>query len=206
MQDTPKTERFQTFRSEWLPGFADKIGTKYKYHSLAHTLSVVESTREICDNLNLQDWEKDLLLTAALLHDSGFMEHPKDHEQTGCRITCEILPAYGYQESEIKEICSMIMATKIPQKPESVYGQILCDADLAYLGTEHYDTIAETLYHEINEFGGGLSREQWLDLQISFLESHTFFTTYAKAKFDPAKQAHLDKLRKIREESRAEKP
>jgi len=198
MQNNPNTDRYQKFCSEWLPRFADKIGTKYKYHSLEHTLSVMDSTREICDYLKLSQTEKDLLLTAALLHDSGFMEHPKDHEETGCRISRDILPEYGYQQDEISEICMMIMATKIPQKPETFYGQILCDADLAYLGTDQYDTIAETLFLELNEYGMVLSREQWLDLQISFLEKHTFFTDYARLNFNPIKQAHLAKLREQR--------
>ena len=50
---------------------------------------------------------------------------------------------------EIDAICEMIMATRIPQTPANLMQEILCDADLDYLGRDDYFMICDRLLMEI---------------------------------------------------------
>jgi len=43
----------------------------------------------------------------------------------------------------------MIMATKIPQSPKNLLEQIICDADLDYLGRERYEENSLLLLQEL---------------------------------------------------------
>jgi hypothetical protein len=63
-------------------------------------------------------------------------------------IAKEYLPLFGFAEKDIDCICGMIMATKIPQQPRTKLQEIICDADLDYLGRDDFYTIGRTLFEE----------------------------------------------------------
>lgn len=88
------------------------------------------------------------LKTAALFHDTGFLQSSHEHEIQSCTIAKRFLPDYGYSEEQIESICRMIMTTKLPQLAEDYLSQLLCDADLFYLGGNEYEIYAHKLYKE----------------------------------------------------------
>lgn len=45
------------------------------------------------------------------------------------------------------------MATKIPQSPNNLLEQIICDADPDYLGRDDFWKISNNLYHELKIYG-----------------------------------------------------
>ena len=161
------------------------------YHGFHHTIDVLEAASWLADSEGLTADEKLLVETAALYHDSGFVEQYAMHEATSCEIARSVLPGFGYTETEIEQICGMIMATKIPQAPKNKLEEILCDADLDYLGREDYPGIAETLYKEFTVHDIIAGEKAWNALQISFFRSHTYFTDTAKKLRDPQKQRWL---------------
>ena len=119
------------------------------YHGMHHTLDVLYVTEELCYFEKVSPYEAILLKTAALFHDSGFTINNKDHEVLGCNIAREHLPRYDFSAAEIEQICGMIMATKIPQSPRNPLEQIICDADLDYLGREDFFSIGNSMYEEL---------------------------------------------------------
>jgi HD superfamily phosphodiesterase len=121
------------------------------YHNAAHTKGVVETTEKLADAEEVDEEEKLLLLTAALYHDTGFLRTYKNHEEASCTIARESLPKYGYTASQIEAICRIIMATKLPYHPTDKLQQIICDADLHYLGTDQYFSTAEKLIAEFKK-------------------------------------------------------
>jgi uncharacterized protein len=167
------------------------------YHGLHHTLDVLYTTGELCYLEKVAPYESILLKTAALFHDSGFTISNKNHEKLGCKIAREHLPRYGFADSDIDRICGMILATKIPQSPQTLLEEIICDADLDYLGREDFFDIGATLFEELKAYNVLKTEEAWNRLQVSFLESHAFFTKTNKKRRAWKKQRHLEELKKI---------
>jgi uncharacterized protein len=167
------------------------------YHGVHHTLDVLAVAKDLCNTEGISNEETILVKTAALLHDSGFVVSIKDHENHSCKVTSQILPKHGYSEKQILQICSMIFATKIPQTPQTLLEQILCDADLDYLGRNDFSTIAKTLYKEMKTLGYLHSLTEWNRIQINFLKSHQFFTNSSLQNRQGMQEKHLEKLEKM---------
>lgn len=167
------------------------------YHSIMHVMDVLKSARNIADMEGISAYDTDLLITAVAFHDSGFIYQARDHEETGCRIAREVLPAYDYTDVEIELICGMIMATKIPQTPHNLLEEIICDADLDYLGRDDFWTIGTKLFHELTEMGILQNEQEWNKLQLKFLENHQYFTRSARMIREKLKLEHLNKVSDI---------
>ena len=165
------------------------------YHNYDHTIDVLNAVTEIAHDERVNDEDLMLLKTAALFHDSGFVTVYQDHEEEGCRIAREQLPLYDYSSEQIEKICSLIMATKTPQNPQTHLERIMCDADLYYLGTDAFKANGEKLFKEWKERGKIHSEKEWDQLQIKFLESHRYLTQSAIAKREKKKAEHLQKLK-----------
>ena len=165
------------------------------YHSLEHTLDVYASAIDIAEQEGVTGEDLALLKTAALYHDCGFIMHGIDHEEHGCAVVREQLPRFGYSPDQVRRICDMIMATRIPQSPRNKLSRILCDADLDYLGRGDFEIIGSTLFAEMRTFGVLKTEREWNQLQVRFLERHTYFTRTNKQLREPVKQAHLAALR-----------
>ncbi|MDV7397237.1 HD domain-containing protein, partial [Arthrospira platensis SPKY1] len=78
------------------------------------------------------------LKTAALMHDTGLMFARENHEDLSVKYLQKTLPQYGFALDSIEIISALVMATKMPQQPQSFLAQLLCDADLDYLGSTSY--------------------------------------------------------------------
>jgi predicted metal-dependent HD superfamily phosphohydrolase len=165
------------------------------YHGLHHTLDVLQTVEELCYLENIEPYETILVKTAALFHDAGFMVSAQDHEQYSCKIASHYLPDFGYSPEEIRRINEMIMATRIPQSPQDKLGQLLCDADLDYLGRDDFYRIGDSLYQELKTRAVVQETSAWMDIQIDFLEQHSFFTETNKRRRAPQKADFLKELR-----------
>ncbi len=179
----------------------DELPSYFVYHSVAHTLDVWQAVCSIADDAQLADDEKRLLQTAALLHDFGYVEQANEHETISCRFAHQILPQFGYSEAEITQICEMIMATKVPQAPQNYLSQILCDADLDYLGRSDFFDIGNRLFQEFLTFKIVQNEKEWHLKQVSFLSEHQYFTSYSKKHRLSQKEINLslvkDKLKRL---------
>jgi uncharacterized protein len=178
------------------------LGPELSYHGVHHTKDVLEAVIALAKAEHVSDYETVLIKSAALFHDIGFTEKYKDHEEAGCVIAKEYLPGFGYNEEQTAQICGMIMATKIPQTPHNLLEEILCDADLDYLGREDFYPISHSLFLEFMNNGSIAGKKEWDKLQVKFFESHHYFTKTAKAIRLPEKNKRLAELKKIAEDNR----
>jgi uncharacterized protein len=169
-------------------------GTLY-YHGLHHVLDVLSAAETLGEMEKISSSDMELLKLAALFHDSGYIINSHNHEQHGCEIVKENLPRFGYTEKEIAAICSMIMATRYPQKPTTHLEEIICDADLDYLGRDDFFEIGNTLYRELRSQGALTNENDWNKLQETFLSSHSYFTKSARALRSEKKDSHLEQIR-----------
>lgn len=165
------------------------------YHNAQHTKDVLDATERIATAEGVSGEELTIVKTAALFHDSGFLETYSDHEEISCEMAKKWLPQFGYNKEEIERICHLIYATKIPQNPENKLAQILCDADLYYLGTNKYFVNSDKLYKELHEAGFVKNREDWRNEEIKFVEGHHYFTKTAQKKLNGGLKETLSQLR-----------
>jgi len=186
-----------------IPKLEKELPSWVTYHNADHTKNVITSAEYLATKEGIGNEELMLLKTAALFHDSGFLENHNKHEEISCRLARKYLPEYEYGDSQIDIICEMIMATKLPQTPTSELAKYLCDADLFYLGTEKYDDIAERMYKEFRKTGFVKTNAEWLIKQADFLSTHTYFTQTAKKEGDPHKQVVLKELKAAIKENNA---
>ena len=164
------------------------------YHHVQHTRDVITAVEYLLKAEKVPEEDRWLLLTAALFHDAGFLKEYKNHEELSCDIAWETLPAFGYANESIEMICRLIMATKLPQSPSTLYEKIICDADLYYLGSTAFFTTSENLYKELKEEGIIQTDEEWQAKQLQFLEHHRYFTQAAITEREPKKKINIRQL------------
>ena len=166
----------------------------YTYHNADHTKAVIDAAEYLGKKEGLTDNEITLVKTAALFHDAGFLQRAERHEEISCIWARDYLHHYGYTADQIEEICRIIMATRLPQSPKDHLAEILCDADLYYIGKEDYAEMEEKLFKEYQHSGHVNTKEDWQLMQAGFLASHRFFTKTAIAELEPIKQKILTRL------------
>ena len=170
------------------------------YHSIHHTKDVVKAVERLALLEGVTDEALFLLKTAAIFHDAGFIESYSHNEPIGARMAEEILPQYGYTNDHIETIKELIFVTQIPHKPTNKLQEIICDADLDYLGRDDFEQIADKLRRELKERNIITSDKKWDEIQISFLNQHRYFTKTAIETRQKVKEQNiqlvLDRLEK----------
>ena len=189
------SDLFTSIKQPILSRLEKELDPRLGYHNITHTLDVLEQAEVLAKQEKVTD-KHDLLLlkTAAVFHDSGFLFVYKNHEEKGCEIASESLRNV-FSEEDIKKVCGLIMATKIPQSPKTLLEQIICDADLDYLGRNDFEPISRNLYKEFIVFKIIPEDIIWDHIQIKFFESHHYFTGTSISKRNGKKLKHLNILK-----------
>ncbi len=167
------------------------------YHSVGHIKDVYTSAESLAELENVDGEDLTLLLTACLFHDSGFLVNQKDHEFNGCQIARQYLPEFEYTPDQIEKICGMIMATQIPQTPKNKLEEIICDADLDYLGRDDFFSIGNKLFDELCMYGIISTESEWNKLQVRFLSKHHYYTKSAIRLRKAKKAEHLKLIKSL---------
>lgn len=168
-----------------------ELPAHFPYHSLRHILDVYVMAEKLAVLEGVPEEDLWLLRTAVMFHDAGFLVGPADHEVRSCALAREMLPGFGFQQEHIQKIEGMILATRIPQSPQNHLEQIICDADLDYLGREDFWMIGARLFEELKQQGFVKSEQDWNQRQAVFLKQHQYFTASAQSMRDDGKAAHL---------------
>ncbi len=188
---------YQEAKAYAIKRLEEELSDQLYYHSVHHTLDVCNATEELALGENIAGESLILVCTAAAFHDIGFIHQYQEHEISSCRIAEASLPRFGFTQPQIEQINSIIMATRMPQNPQSHLEEIICDADLNYLGRKDFFKIADTLRKEWLAYGIVNTTDDWVNKQIQFLEQHHYFTKTAQEKRDFQKKKNLMKLKKL---------
>lgn len=170
-----------------------KLDEKYLYHNLRHTQRVVKSTRELIEAHTMNDREKEFLLLASWLHDTGYTKGHEEHESSSCKIAAEFLEKEGYDAEGIKNVQACIMATRRHYEPKSLSEQIIRDADASHFAQKSYLETCELLREELSLLGiANYSVKEWMEENIKmFRTEHHYYTDYAKANWLERKDKNL---------------
>jgi adenylate cyclase len=177
----------EQFLTQYLP-------KEYVYHSIIHVKDVVEQVERIAINEKVKKVDIDDLKLAAWLHDIGYIWEPKRHEERGAEYATALLKSLAFPIQKIQKINGMILATKIPQTPKNINEQILCDADLDYLGRPDYTEKSQLLLQELL-LTKNLNNKEWLKIQDRFLTNHVYFTKTSNNKRNKLKFKALESIK-----------
>lgn len=168
------------------------------YHNLTHTEDVVKAASRIGRYYQLSDQDFFIVIAAAWFHDAGYYNGPaQGHEQRAAEMAAAFLKEKDVEESIIGSVEQCILATRMPQSPETLLEQIVCDADLSHLGTDNFSKRNKLLRKETEiTHNKDISKEEWRQNSIVFLESHHYHSDYGKQLFDEKKQQNIEELKK----------
>ena len=167
------------------------LNPAHTYHSLKHTIDVIAQCNRIARAEGISEREIFLLNIAAIYHDTGFLRGYVNHEILSSEIFLEDAINFEITDVEKKLVCDLILATKVPQMPTTLLQQIICDADLDYLGRADFATISNNLKLEFLHFGIVADIPSWEKLQMKFLGNHQYHTKSSQRLREPAKKVHI---------------
>jgi hypothetical protein len=168
------------------------------YHNLDHSLSVYRAAENLANLEKINAKDRLLLLTAALYHDSGMLTDYDNHEEESVRICKNVLPDFGYSPEDIATISRLILKTKVFEKAECILENIICDADLDYLGRDTFFIQSTKLRYEWKLMGKhDYNLVEWLSIQVNFLEKHQFQTRSAQLLRNKTKQNIIYEIRSL---------
>lgn len=168
------------------------LDENYSYHNLDHTKRVISAAVEIGSNYDLSEKDWRCLLTACLLHDYGFIESHVEHEKISAKLSSQILPKYGFSETDIQIINSLIIVTKLEEKPKNLLESIIRDSDLEYLGSEDFIKISPLLKKEWINCKVVKSDSEFYKIQYEFILNHSFYTDFMIKNSINQKKVNID--------------
>jgi len=168
----------------------------FTYHNLSHTERVVTNAGLLARHYQLDDKDFFIVSTAAWFHDTGYyVNGATNHEARGAEMAAAFLQGKGVEEEIIHSVQHCILATSLPQSPKNLLEQIVCDADLFHLGTDDFPEQNKLMRREAEwRLNRKISKHDWRQGTIRFLESHHFQTDYGQSLLTQKKKQHLQKL------------
>lgn len=187
--------KYYKLEEDFLIYLRDHLPKDLHYHSIYHTIDVIQAAENIALNENIFDERVILIKTAALFHDSGFIRSYQENEKIGVEIAKQFLPKYGYTQAQIQTVEKLILATRIDHEPKNKLEKIIKDADLDYLGRDDFEGISDSLFKELVEKEFISNKQEWDKMQIHFFDSHEYYTSYSISDRLNKKLENLDKIK-----------
>lgn len=189
--------RFKVIQEEILSKMEESLPKNLYYHNLKHTTNVLHTVEYIATEEKVSEEELLLLKCAALFHDAGFMVSYDNNEIIGADMAEQTLKRYKFTDEQIKTVKRLIMATQLPPQPKDHLEEIICDADLDYLGRPDFIPISQNLFRELFERGKINTITEWNKMQYKFMLNHNFYTKTAQKKRNKIKETVLKELESL---------
>ena len=176
-----------------------KLPETFTYHNLKHTTGVAEAAEEIGRQSTLSNDDLENVLIAAWLHDTGYEKDREHHEERSADTATTLLESWGASPDKVKKVQNLIAATRMPQNPQNLAEQVLCDADLYHLSKKDIFECAQQIRSEIETFKNIKfeSDKEWGEYNLKFLKSHSYFTLYGRQVLEERKKKNIKKLKKM---------
>ncbi len=173
--------------------FRKELPEGMHYHDFLHTRETAEATAEIAGAYDLDDTELQTLLLAAWLHDTGYAVDYNDHETESKKIAQKFLDQ-KIPEQQLEKVLALIDATRPKHKPESLYEEIIKDADSINIGKKRFfrkGILLRLEWEKNKEFNDSDAR--WAERQLKFLTSKCFYTKYAREEYGSRLAKNIEK-------------
>lgn len=188
--------------------FAKNLCQQYCFHNESHTYSVVSAVKEMSFHYDLNEEDRFILIAAAYFHDLGYAKGGSiSHEERSAEMADDFLRGESVDPILIEKVKKCILATRMPQNPNNLLEEILCDADLFHLGTPVFLERNKLMQQEAEKVcGGKIDKGFWRNATIKLFENHNYKTTYAQEKLNSGKKENFENLKKKQEKGKQDKP
>lgn len=178
--------------------FAKNSDQPLTYHSLEHTINVVDRAREIAAQYELSETDQIVLFTAAWFHDTGHLfVDPAMHEIKSVDLMKGFMAGYSIEDPTLVEaISECILATRMVHTPQNLVEQIIRDADTYHLGTKEFKNTNKKIRKEYILRKLHSPHANWNKKSLEFLESHVYHTQYCQTLLEEGKQKNIQRLKK----------
>lgn len=171
--------------------FKEKLPPDHVYHNYKHTYQTVRACKQIANTYNLTSRDLEVLLLAAMFHDTGYIETYQGHEEVSIRIFNEFIKG-DYPLEDIKRVEDLILSTKAGAIPDGTLQEILHDADYINIGKKKFVQRAELLRIEWERLLNKTYTDlEWAEIQLNFLISTNFVTEEAIVKLDDQREVNI---------------
>ena len=184
--------------------FKEQLPNTFIYHDFTHTKRVYKSTKEIIENSEINVNEEEILLLAALFHDTGYIKTREGHEEESVKIATAFLTSEKIDQDIIDAVNECIMATKFKEVPNSKLGEIIRDADSSHFAKKYFNEASEFLRKEYEVQGiKTYTAKEWRAENIEVLtEKHRYYSPYAIKNWQPEKDKNIAKLMKKKKKNK----
>jgi len=146
------------------------------FHKVEQVQKVYNQAFLLCRAEEIDQYDRLLVRTAALMLFTGLTQSYNNYENRSAVLSREILPDFQYSETQIDQICNLILATKLPFDPQNRLENVLIDAKMDYIGRPYYTSRIKLLFQELKETGAKINGQQFKNQQIELLDKFEFFT------------------------------
>ena len=172
--------------------FIRELSPDFLFHSVKHTDEVLKQAESIGKSMGLNNDELNVLRVSAIFHDLGYTKTYEGHEKESAVLARQFLTKRNIKKEQIDEVINAILSTKVPQSPQSLVSEILCDADLTNLTFDNYFENAEKMRQEWIKTGRtNMSEKEFHINSVSFFENHQYHTDFARRSLEPKKRKNL---------------
>jgi len=167
------------------------------YHNLEHTRQVVAAAEQISAHYRLEDTDLLVVYVAAWFHDLGYLlGEPKTHEEKGAELAQGFLNIQQVPLNIQQQVTACIMSTKMPQHPQNLLEQIVCDADLFNLGTKDFKNRTKLLHQEMELTSGKeIPGAIWTEGSLRLLEEQHYHTAYCRTLLQQQIEENISRLK-----------
>lgn len=178
------------------------------YHNLEHTEHTVRAAEEIAMHYKLNENDYSVVLVAAWLHDVGYIiSGGVEHEEASAKVAREFLWAEDADAAFITSVEQCILATKMPQQPKTLLEEIMCDADLYDLGTEHFKHNNKKVRKELEILlNKELTGAEWRTFSLVFLKKQVYKTDYCRKLLQAGLEKNIQSIENKQAEKNMEHP
>ena len=170
----------------------------YFYHDIKHTQDVYKHAIIYAKMEKLSQKQTLLIGIAALFHDIGYIVAYDKNEPIGAKLAKEYLYKKGFASDNVNTVSDLIIATQMPQKPQSLMQMIICDADLDSLGRKDFFRRGNLLKSELEKVKGiRYTKKEWDSIQLNFIKNHKYFTKSARKLRDKSQKLNIIALERL---------
>jgi adenylate cyclase len=167
------------------------------YHNIKNTIDLYTHAELFGKSENLTEEDMVIVLTAALLKNTGYLVSYDNHLDETLRLVKGILPKFKYLPLQVEEICQLIQNTENGRPPATAREKVLKDAVFAYLGRVDFEEVASEMYTEEKKFKQ-VKFEQWKSKHAEMLKNFDFSTKAASTLREVPRKTQLDNLMKMK--------